>query len=211
MFFLSVYIIIIHIWAMHLKLSEMDTIILHADGAYRGKKGGVASYGYLVKKDSKTIRKDYGIILEDGVTNNYAEYMAIIKGLKWIKQSDGQFDKLIIFSDSQLVVKQVNEEWSVRSGNLKDLYGEVKDLIAHFDSEGKSVDLVHVGRERNEEADELTQLALEDHFLAGKLKGKETKLCSKCGKEMVPREGKYGKFWGCKGYPGCKNTENYKG
>ncbi len=186
----------------------MTTIILYADGAYRGKKGGVASYGYLVRKGSKTMRKDYGILLEDRVTNNYAEYTAIIKGLKWIKRSDLLFDKLIIRSDSQLVIKQVNEEWSVKSGNLKDLYREVKDLIACLEGEGRSVELVHVGREHNEEADELSQLALEDHFLARKVKGKEKKRCSECGKEMVLRDGKHGKFWGCKGYPDCKNTEN---
>ncbi len=201
--------IIIHIRTIHLERSTMTTIILHADGAYRGKKGGVASYGYLVKKDSKTIRKDYGILLEDRVTNNYAEYTAIIKGLKWIKRSDLQFNKLIIKSDSQLVVKQVNEEWSVKSGNLEDLFKEVKDMIACFECEGRSVELVHVGREHNEEADELSQLALEDHFLARKLQGKEKKRCSDCGKEMVLRDGKYGEFWGCKGYPDCKNTENY--
>ncbi len=204
-------VIIIHIRTMHLELIIMTTIILHADGAYRGKNGGVASYGYLVEKGSKTVRKDYGVLLEDRVTNNYAEYTAIIKGLEWIKQSDLQFDKLIIRSDSQLVVKQVNGEWSVKSGNLRDLHKEVKDLIAHFESKGKSVNLVHVGREHNEEADELSQLAIEDHFLARKLKGKEKKKCSQCGEEMVLRDGKYGKFWGCKGYPDCKNTENHQG
>ncbi len=204
------HVIIIHIKTMHLELSNMSTIILHADGAYRGKNGGVASYGYLVKKDSNTVRKDYGVLLEDRVTNNYAEYKAIIKGLEWIKQSDLHFDKLIIRSDSQLVVKQVNGEWSVKSGNLRDLYREVKDLIAHFEGEGKSVNLVHVGREHNEEADELSQLAIEDHFLARKLKGKEKKLCTECGKEMVLRDGKYGKFWGCTGYPECNNTEGHE-
>ncbi len=188
----------------------MTTIILHADGAYRGKKGGVASYGYLVEKDSKTIQKDYGVLLEDRVTNNYAEYTAIIKSLEWIKRSNLQFDKLMIRSDSQLVVKQVNGEWSVRSANLRDLYKEIKDLIAHFESKGKLVDLAHVGREHNQEADELSQLAIEDHFLASNLKGKEKKKCSQCGKEMVLRDGKYGKFWGCKGYPDCKNTENHE-
>ncbi len=31
--------------------------------------------------------------------------------------------------------------------------------------------------------------------------------CNKCGKEMTKRKGKYGEFWGCTGYPECKNTE----
>jgi len=188
----------------------MDSIILEADGAYRGKDGGVASYGYLVKKDSKTVREDYNILLDEDVTNNYAEYMAVIKGLRWIKDADLEFEKIIIRSDSQLVVKQVNGEWSVNSENLKGLYEEVKALIGYFEEKDKSVKIEHVGRENNIEADELSKLALEDHFLAKKLKGDDKKTCPECGEDMVIREGEYGKFWGCSGYPECDHTESYE-
>ena len=187
----------------------MDTITVQTDGAYRGKDGGVGSYGYLVKKDSKTVREDYGILLEDRVTNNYAEYKALIKALEWIKDSDLDFDKINIKSDSQLVVKQVNGEWSVKSDNLRDLYREVIDLIKSYKDRSKEVNVQHVYRENNIKADELSQLALEDHFLAQELKGEDKKVCPECGEEMVLREGKYGKFWGCSGYPECKHTENH--
>lgn len=187
----------------------MDTITVQTDGAYRGKDGGVGSYGYVVKKDSKTVREDYGTLLEDRVTNNYAEYMALIKALKWIKESDLDFDKIEIKSDSQLVVKQVNGEWAVKSDNLEDLYREVIDLMKSFRSHSKRVNIQHVYRENNVKADELSQLALEDHFLAQELKGEEKKVCPECGEEMILREGKYGKFWGCTGYPECKHSESY--
>ncbi len=186
----------------------MSEILLHVDGAYRGKDGGVASYGYIVKKNSKTIKKDYGLFLEERVTNNYAEYMALIKALRWIKDSELEFKSILIRSDSQLVVNQVNGDWSVRSDNLKDLHKKARGLIDHFEDQGKSVRLEHVLREKNTEADELSQMAIEDHFLARKLKKKE-KICTVCGKRMVLREGKYGKFWGCTGYPDCKNTEKH--
>ncbi len=188
----------------------MDTIKVHTDGAYRGKDGGVGSYGYVVKRASKTIREDYGILLEDRVTNNYAEYMALIKALKWIKDSDIDFKTLDIKMDSQLVVKQINGEWAVNSDNLKDLYMEAKELIDLIGKGSKQVKIEHVYRENNVKADELSQLALEDHFLAQELKGEEKKICPECGEEMVLREGKYGKFWGCSGYPECKHTENYE-
>lgn len=188
----------------------MSEILLQADGAYRGKDGGVASYGYLVKKDSKTVREDYGMLLDDRATNNYAEYMAVIKGLRWIKDSDLVFDKLTIRSDSQLVVKQVNGEWSVNSDNMKDLYREVRELITKFEGEKKSVKIEHVDRENNVKADELSQQALEDHFLAQELKSEEKKICPECGEEMVVRDGEYGKFWGCTGYPDCDHTEEYE-
>lgn len=188
----------------------MDTIKVQTDGAYRGKDGGVGSYGYVVKKDSKTVREDYGILLEDRVTNNYAEYMALIKALEWIKDSDLDFDKIDVKSDSQLVVKQVNGEWSVKSDNLKDLHKEVTDLMRSFNERSKEVKIEHVYRENNIKADELSQLAIEDHFLAQELKDEEKKVCPECGEEMVLREGKYGKFWGCSNYPECKHTENYE-
>ncbi|MFP4000986.1 MAG: reverse transcriptase-like protein [Thermoplasmata archaeon] len=188
----------------------MSEIFLHADGAYRGKDGGIASYGYLVKEDSETIREDYNLLLDERVTNNYAEYMAVIKGLEWIRDSDLEFEKMTIRSDSQLVVKQVNGEWSVNSDNLIDLYKEVKDLIGYFEERSKVVEVKHVGRENNVEADELSQQALEDHLLAKKLKGEEKKICPECGEEMVVREGEYGKFWGCTGYPKCEHTERYE-
>lgn len=34
------------------------------------------------------------------------------------------------------------------------------------------------------------------------------KLCPSCGQLLVKRKGRYGEFWGCTGYPGCKHTEN---
>ncbi|MBS3817337.1 MAG: reverse transcriptase-like protein [Candidatus Thermoplasmatota archaeon] len=187
----------------------MTEIVLEADGAYRGKDGGVASYGYLVKKGSKTVRKDYGMLLEERATNNYAEYKAVIKGLKWIKESELKFESIVVRSDSQLVIKQVNGEWSVNSDNMKDLYREAKELLEHFEHEDHVVKVEHVDRENNIEADELSQQALEDHFLAKKLKGEEKKVCPECGEEMVVREGEYGKFWGCTGYPDCEHTEEY--
>ena len=36
-------------------------------------------------------------------------------------------------------------------------------------------------------------------------------VCSQCGKEMRKKTGKFGEFWGCSGYPDCKNTMNADG
>jgi ssDNA-binding Zn-finger/Zn-ribbon topoisomerase 1 len=52
-------------------------------------------------------------------------------------------------------------------------------------------------------------------YLIGKSKNNvhtEEKIitCNKCGSIMVERNGKYGKFYGCKGYPSCKNIINIK-
>lgn len=34
--------------------------------------------------------------------------------------------------------------------------------------------------------------------------------CVKCGGEMVLKEGKYGKFWGCLNFPECKGSKSYR-
>ena len=47
-----------------------------------------------------------------------------------------------------------------------------------------------------------------DKFEAGK---KSIPMCAKCGKKMVLRKGKFGEFWGCSGYPECRNTMNIPG
>lgn len=192
----------------------MKTLQVYTDGAYRRKYGGLASYGYVVKTDSKTVNEDHDILTgeKERLTNNYAEYMAPIKALKWIKKNEENlvFDQMIIRADSQLVVKQINREWSIKSDNLKDLYKELRDLIDHFKKKGKEVKIEHIGREKNERADELSQLAIEDHILARDLKDEETRACPECGEKMVVREGKYGKFWGCTNYPDCDHTEDYE-
>ncbi len=184
---------------------EKNIILIHVDG---GCRKNVAAYGYTVKKNGKTIREDYGILKRGkGATNNYAEYMAPIKALSWLKGSDEGIDKVLVRSDSQLMVKQINGEWKVKSDNIVDLYGELKKLKSYFEKH-HDIEFEHVPREENERADELAEQALEDHFLARKIRGEDKKQCPECSSEMVIRKGKYGKFWGCKGYPECKHTEN---
>ena len=39
---------------------------------------------------------------------------------------------------------------------------------------------------------------------------KEVRTCPLCGAPMAKRDGKYGAFWGCEGYPDCKHTESIK-
>ncbi len=188
----------------------MTKLLVQTDGAYRGKDGGVASYGYVLSQNSRKIKEDYGLLLEERATNNYAEYMALIKALRWIKKNDLEFDEMLIQTDSKLVVKQVKGEWSVKSENMRDLWEEVKELIDFFDERSKEVNIKHVYRENNVKADELTQQALEDHFLAQKLKSDDKKTCPECGDDLVVRDGKHGKFWGCTDFPDCEYTENYE-
>ncbi len=56
--------------------------------------------------------------------------------------------------------------------------------------------------------EKISKLPTEKEVKRGQLKETSSPVCSKCGKRMVQRDGKYGTFWGCKGYPRCKGTRN---
>ncbi len=83
-------------------------------------------------------------ILEDvgDVTNNQAEYMALIKALEVIRERG--IERATIYSDSELLVKQIKGEYRVRNPNLKPYYARVRALLS-----GLRVRLIWVPREEN--------------------------------------------------------------
>ena len=130
-------------------------IDVYCDGGSRGNPGP-AAYGFVVKKNSKTIKEEGGYI---GVaTNNVAEYTALVEALMWLS---GDFAKedLIIYLDSQLVVSQMSGFYKVKNAKLRELIFKVRQLEANF---GK-ISYRHVVRAKNKEADKLLNLALNAH------------------------------------------------
>ncbi len=119
----------------------------YVDGASSGNPGpsGIA---VVIKKNNKILNKFSEYV---GLkTNNQAEYLAIIKALKLLR---GYGDSVRIFSDSQLVVKQLNGEYEVKSRNLKDLYRKVKELEKEF----RDVKYLYIPRDLNIIADSLAK------------------------------------------------------
>ena len=66
---------------------------------------------------------------EPNITNNQAEYMAIISALK---KFSGTIDEIIIYSDSKNTVSQLNHEFAINNDQLRTLARETWDLIAKF-------------------------------------------------------------------------------
>ncbi len=123
---------------------------LYVDGA-SASNPGKAGIGVVLKIKGKTIKRTSKPI---GVaTNNVAEYTALIEGLK-LALAEG-LHKLKIYSDSELVVKQVNGDYKVKDKNLLKLYKQVKELEKQFND----IEIVHVSRENNKEADKLAKSA----------------------------------------------------
>ena len=94
-------------------------------------------------------------------TNNEAEYHAVIAALRYLNDQAGQEDKrrrVDIYSDSQLVVRQLNGDYRVREPRLKTLYDWV-NLMAGKLAEYYEIRFIYLPRELNEEADHLARIA----------------------------------------------------
>jgi ribonuclease HI len=135
--------------------AEEAMITVHFDGlCYPRNPGGVAAYGYLIRRDGEPIHQGLGVVGEGkGMTNNVAEYEALKAAAQWIRDS-GTEGRIIIKGDSLLVIKQMKGEWRVRSATSRKYVPAIKKLL-----EGRDVSFVWVNREENQEADGLSREA----------------------------------------------------
>jgi ribonuclease HI len=126
------------------------------DGACRGNPGE-AAIGGILKSPNGKIAFQFSLFI--GIaTNNVAEYRALIYLLTIVKELNSKIklSGLVVYSDSELLVKQVNGLYKVRKKHLVPLYDSVKRLISQLPF---PVQMVHVERWSNQEADRLANLA----------------------------------------------------
>lgn len=124
------------------------TVLAYTDGASRGNPGE-SGIGILMKDEKGTLL----VSLSDYIglaTNNAAEYQALVKCLELAKGI--ACTKIIIHSDSELMVKQVQGKYKVKDAGLKKYFGRVQSILADAPF---VVEIKHVSREENHEADEL--------------------------------------------------------
>ncbi len=136
-----------------LKIDPNGLYTAFVDGASRGNPGLAGAGIYLLGPDGKPfkrLKKFLGI-----VTNNVAEYSALIAALESAKRFG--IKRLRVMGDSELVVKQVKGIYRVKSPDLKPLYESVSELIRFFDS----FEIRHVRRDKNAEADQLANEAID--------------------------------------------------
>lgn len=129
-------------------------LTINTDGGSRGNPGQ-AAFGYVVSSDGRTVAEEGGRL---GImTNNQAEYTALVRALGHAKRL-GTGYRVVIVSDSELMVKQMRGEYKVKNAELRDLFEEARDLAAEF---ANGVEFRHVRREFNKRADELCNEALD--------------------------------------------------
>ena len=117
----------------------LKKIFIYTDGGSRGNPGHSA-IGILIIDSGKKIIYKHGEYIGEA-TNNIAEYTALIKALK--NASENFHGEVSCFSDSELMVKQLNGEYKVRNPGIKKLFPQVKKLEENFEK----ISYNHVKRE----------------------------------------------------------------
>ncbi|HWP59643.1 MAG TPA: ribonuclease HI family protein [Candidatus Acidoferrales bacterium] len=130
------------------------------DGAARGNPGPAGCGAWIRDPAGVVSKKLYRYL--GTATNNVAEYEGLLMALEEALSLGARSVK--INSDSELLVKQINGEYRVRSEKLKELHGKALGLLRRFER----YRLTHIRREENRVADELANRAIDSGLAAEK-------------------------------------------
>ncbi|MDH7596952.1 MAG: ribonuclease HI [Methanothrix sp.] len=138
---------------------EQRMITVFFDGLCSPRNpGGVAAYGYLIYRNGELLHRGWGVVGEGrGMTNNVAEYEALLAAIRWI-QKNAHGESVVFKGDSRLVIKQMSGEWKVRSDTSRRYVPLIKSMLEGIDHK-----FVWIPREENVEADALSKHAYEMH------------------------------------------------
>ena len=127
---------------------------LHVDGASRGNPGEAGFGVHVTAEDGSEVASLYGYLGK--ATNNVAEYQALLHGLRYALGRGAR--RVLVFSDSELVVRQVAGAYRVKHPSMIPLHREALALMRQF----AEVRVTHVRREQNKDADRLANRALDE-------------------------------------------------
>jgi ribonuclease HI len=126
--------------------------VAYVDGGSRGSRGP-AGIGVVIEHPGGR-RVEISETIEAG-DNNYAEYSALLAALEYA--ADNQCTRLFVFSDSEVVVKQITGHYTCQSAGLRSIHEMCKELIQALDE----FTIVHIRRQANSEADRLANEAMD--------------------------------------------------
>jgi len=134
-------------------LRKMKEFEIYIDGASKGNPGP-SGIGVVICQDGRTIKNIASYI--GNTTNNIAEYTALIYALQ-----EGlilKTERIKINTDSQLLYRQINKVYKIKSPNILGLYNQALHLMAAF----KQVSINHISRNENRGADKLASRAIKE-------------------------------------------------
>ena len=132
-------------------------IKIYVDGGSRGNPGNAAIGVVIFDKKGEELYR-FGSKIGNQ-TNNVAEYKAIINALEYLNGiSINPDERILILSDSELLVRQINDIYKVKNQNLINLYNRVQELIKYF----KNIEIKHINREKNKISDWIVNRVLDN-------------------------------------------------
>ena len=139
----------------------MKKIVIYTDGGSRGNPGPSAMGVVFCNEKGQGFKK-YSEYLGHNLTNNEAEYQAVVFALQKFKALFGKklakSSDVEIKSDSELLIKQLKGEYKVLEPNIQNLFLKVWNLKIDF----KKINFSLISREKNKEADALVNDALDE-------------------------------------------------
>jgi ribonuclease HI len=135
---------------------RLREVVVYTDGGARGNPGPAAIGAVVIDPTTQpptrlaTVSECIGV-----TTNNVAEYRALIAGLRAAAPFRARC--LRVRADSMLMIKQLTGEYRVRQAHLAPLHRQARELMQDYEE----IDLQHVPREQNTDADALVNAALD--------------------------------------------------
>jgi probable phosphoglycerate mutase len=134
-------------------MAKSPEVIAHIDGASRGNPGP-AAYAVVMQSSDGSKLAAFSEYLGEA-TNNVAEYQALLAALEYALRN--HYLRIHVQTDSELLARQIEGVYKVKSPGLKPLQQRALQMIASLES----FSIQHVPREQNHEADRLANQALE--------------------------------------------------
>jgi ribonuclease HI len=149
------------IWA-GVRIHEMrGSAVLYFDGASRNNPKGPAGFGYCIIRgqggQENELVRGYGYYKSG--TNNEMEYKGLLEGLTWALRLD--LKTLHIRGDSELVIRQCNNEYQVNDAQLQVYYEKISELLQKGRNMGTEIFLEHISRDKNSRADWMANLGID--------------------------------------------------
>ncbi len=140
----------------HIKeILPFKQLYIYTDGASRGNPGEAGAGIIILNEEGKVIKKTHRYL--GNTTNNVAEYMALIIALK--EALELKAEVIHLFSDSELIVRQIKGIYKVKDSKMRVLFSETKKLLSKF----IQYDIMAIDRRKNTEADKLANLAIDEY------------------------------------------------
>lgn len=149
-------------------MTYYNRVVLYFDGASKNNPRGPAGCGFCLYEmdvygaDTQFITSGNSY-LGYNVSNNQAEYQGLIDGLSYILHNIS-CNRVYVRGDSEIVIRQMLGEYNVNSPNIRPYYNDAKSVLEDIEREVDFCDFRHISRQKNWEADQLANEAINDYY-----------------------------------------------